>query len=157
VAAGLRQALAILVAGTLLGFGGNALRSSPLPLSGSLDPPPAPEAGADLAGVSADDALALWEAGAFFLDIRAETEWERQRVAGALSVAADDFDSRYFDEVAAFGTDVPLFVYGSPEDSFAVKQVVVQLRDLGHADVAFVTGGLPELLAAGITGEGQAP
>jgi rhodanese-related sulfurtransferase len=134
----------------IVGLGANAFRGDPLPLSGSLDPPPEPEAGQDLPGTDAAAAVARWNAGAFFLDVRSPEEWEEERVAGAFAFDADRFDDRYFDVVAAFGPEVPLFVYGAGPDSFAVRRVVAKLRELGHSDVAFVTGGLRELAAAGI-------
>lgn len=134
----------------ILGLGGNAVRRDPLPLSGSLDPPPAAEAGQDLPASDAGEAMARWNEGAFFLDIRSREEWEAERVSGAFGFEAERFDDRYFEVVASFGTDVPLFVYGAGPDSFAVRRVVARLRELGHGDVGFVTGGLPELTAAGI-------
>ncbi|HMB70979.1 MAG TPA: rhodanese-like domain-containing protein [bacterium] len=119
-------------------------------MSGSLDPPPVPEAGQDLPASGADEAVARWNEGAFFLDIRPRDEWESRRVSGAFPFEAERFDDVYFEVVASFGTEVPLFVYGAGPDSFAVRRVVAKLQDLGHFDVGFVTGGLPELTAAGV-------
>lgn len=134
----------------------NAVRKDPLPLSGPLDPPPAPEPGQDLAAASPADAVDRWNEGAFFLDIRPEDEWETERVSGAFPFEADRFEERYFDVISSFGPDVPLFVYGAGPDSFAVRRIVARLIGLGHTDVEFVTGGLPELLAAGI-GRAEGP
>lgn len=157
MAPAVRQALAILAAGAALGLAGNALRPEPLPWSGSLDPPPDPEPGSDLVADTADDALARWEEGAFFLDVRPAEEWTERRVSGSLSVPADSFDDAYFRAVAGLGTDVPLFVYGAGPDSHRVRRVVAQLHELGHPDVGFVTGGLDELLGAGLGPAGSAP
>jgi rhodanese-related sulfurtransferase len=145
-----RQALAILAAGAALGFLGNAFRETPLPLRGSLDAKPSPEPGAGLAGGTAEEALALWEGGAFFLDVRPASEWELRRVSGSFSVPAEEFEERFFADVAGFGADVPLFVYGSGPDSHAVRRVAARLLELGHSRVGFVTGGLDALLAAGL-------
>lgn len=146
----LRQASAILIAGAALGLCTNAFREPPLPFRGSLDPPPAPELGSDLPAASVEEAARRWEEGAFFLDVRTLPEWEDRRVSGSLSVAADEFDDRYFAVVADLGTEVPLFVYGSGPDSHAVRRVAARLQELGHADVGFVAGGLDALLAAGL-------
>jgi rhodanese-related sulfurtransferase len=145
-----RQALAILIAGAALGVSANPFRERPLPFSGSLDPPAAREPGSDLAASPIQDAASRWQEGAFFLDVRPSSDWERLRVSGSLSVPADEFDDRYFGDLVQLGTEVPLFVYGAGPDSYVVRRVVAQLRDLGHAQVGFVTGGLDALLAAGL-------
>lgn len=127
-----------------------------MPLSGSLDPPPAPEPGQELPAASPADAVARWNEGAFFLDIRPEEDWEARRVSGAFSFEAERFDDRYFDVIASFGADVPLVVYGAGPDSFVVRRVAARLLDLGHTDVELVVGGLAGLLAAG-AGEARGP
>jgi rhodanese-related sulfurtransferase len=134
----------------IVGLGGNALRTDPLPLAGSLDPPPVAEAGQDLPGSPPADAVERWNEGAFFLDVRPRGDWETERVSGAFPFEAESFDDTYFDVVAPFGTDVPLFVYGAGPDSFAVRRVVARLMELGHADVSFVTGGFAALTEAGV-------
>ena len=146
----LRQALAILVAGAVLALTANALRHRPLPFSGSLDPPPEREPGSDLAATPLEEVARRWQEGEFFLDVRPASDWERLRVSGSLSVPADEFEDRYFDVVAQFGTEVPLFVYGAGPDSHVVRRVVAQLRELGHEEIGFVTGGVDELIAAGV-------
>ncbi len=144
------QVAGLLVAAVLIGFGINALREEPLPLSGSLDPPPPPEPGADLVAAVATDALESWLEGAFFLDARSRDEWEETRVAGSWSLDAEEFDGRYFDVGSLLDLDLPLFVYGAGPDSHAVRRTVAKLGDMGHSDVQFVVGGLEELLAAGL-------
>jgi len=147
---GARQALAILAAGAVLGLGTNGFRGEPLPLRGSLDPPPAPEPGSDLVASTPEEALSRWEEGAFFLDARPPEDWEERRVSGAFSLPAADFDSRYFELAPDLDPAIPLFVYGAGPDSFDVRRLVAKLVDFGHADVGFVTGGFDALVRAGV-------
>jgi rhodanese-related sulfurtransferase len=140
----------MLVAGAALGLSTNALRERPLPFGGSLDPPPAPEPGSHLAATPLEEAVRLWQEGAFCLDVRPAAEQGGLRVSGAFAVPADEFEDRYFAAVAELGTEVPLLVYGAGPDSHAVRRVVAQLRELGHTEVAFVTGGIDALVAAGV-------
>ena len=146
------EALVLVGAAVAIGFGVNAARDEPLPLTASLDPPPPRESGADLTTQSTGVALRQWEEGAFFLDVRSRDEYEDRRVAGAFSLEADQFEDRYFDVLAGFGTEIPVFVYGAGPDSFAVRRVAAQLLDLGH-DVGLAVCGLEELLAAGLDAE----
>lgn len=153
-----RQTLVLLALSTAVGFGVNAFRSEPLPMTGSLEPPPPPEAGSDFPVTSPEEALLAWEEGAFFLDLRDPLAWEEERVSGSFSVAATSFEDRYFHVVADFGLELPLVVYGAAPDSFEARRAAARLVDLGHVDVRLVTDGLQALLAAGITPEqGPAP
>lgn len=147
---GARQALAILAAGAVLGLGANPLREKPLPLRGSLDPPPAPEPGSELVANTPEEALSRWEEGAFFLDARSRDEWEERRISGAFSLPAHEFESRYFELSPELDPSLPLFVYGAGADSFAVRRVVANLIDFGHGDVGFVVEGLEVLVDAGL-------
>jgi hypothetical protein len=133
----------------VVGFGLNGFRSEPLSLSGALAPPPAPEPGADLPAHTAGEALGPWEEGAFFLDVRARGAYDDRRVAGAFSFEAERSSDRYFDVVAAWGDEIPLFVYGAGPDSFAVRRVAAELIELGH-DVGLVVCGLDGLVDAGL-------
>jgi rhodanese-related sulfurtransferase len=150
VSAGARQAIILVLLAAGLGLGLNAVRVEPLPLSGSLDPPAPPEPGADLPVTGPDVAVGAWEEGAFFLDVRDPAAWEQSRVSGAFSFTESDFDSRYFDVVAVFGTDLPLVLYGDAGDPWPVRRTAARLIDLGHSDIRLVTAGLEALLAAGI-------
>jgi rhodanese-related sulfurtransferase len=143
----------MLIAGAALGLFTNSVRERPLPFSGSLDPPPAREPGSDLPAVPLEEAVRLWEQGAFCIDVRPAAEQQGLRVSGSFPVPADEFEDRYFGSVADLGTEVPLLVYGAGPDSHAVRRVVSQLRELGHAEVAFVTGGIEALVAAGVSAE----
>ncbi|MCA9753535.1 MAG: rhodanese-like domain-containing protein [Gemmatimonadetes bacterium] len=147
---GFRQGLILVVVATAVGFAANVAREKPLPLRGSLDPPAPPEPGADLPAASADEALAAWENGAFFLDVREPGAFDTRRVAGSYSVPPADFDDRYFEVVSDFGPELPLVVYGAAADSFVVRRTAARLMDLGHSDVLAVTSGLESLLAAGL-------
>jgi rhodanese-related sulfurtransferase len=153
----LRQGLAILVAACAIGFGANAMRREPLPMRGSLDPPPEPEPGADFPSISADDARARWEAGAVFVDVRPHGEWSAGRAAGAASVDASTFPQSYFDAVPPLDPAIPLTLYGAGPDSFAVRRTAVGLQEMGHADVALVVCGLEGLSATGIPTEQGEP
>jgi rhodanese-related sulfurtransferase len=138
----------------------NVARHRPLPLRGALEAPPPQEAGAGLPAIAPEAAQFAFESGAFFIDTRDRAAYEERRVAGALSVPADDFQARYFDVVAGLGSDAPLVVYGAGADSFAVRHVAQQLRDLGHSDVQLVVCGLAALLARGVdaaAGPGDTP
>lgn len=143
--------LVLLAAG--IGLGLNALRDEPLPLSGSLEPPAPPEPGAGLPEADPELALAAWEEGAFFLDVRDLASWEAGRVLGAFHFPEPEFDARYFDIVAGFGTDLPLVVYGDVADPWPVRRIAAQLMELGHVDVLLVTAGLESLLAVGVAQE----
>ena len=147
-----REALALAGAAVLIGFGLNGMRDEPLPLTGSLGPPPAPEPGAGLPARTREEALRFWEEGALFLDVRSHDDYDARRVAGAISFEAERAEARYYEAVAPLGADVPLFVYGAGPDSFAVRRVTAELRDLGH-QVDLVVCGLDELVAAGIAVE----
>ncbi|MGH2571859.1 MAG: rhodanese-like domain-containing protein [bacterium] len=147
-----REALALVVAAVLIGFGLNGLRDDPLPLTGSLKPPPVPEPGAGLPARTREEALRSWEDGALFLDVRPRDAYDARRVAGAISFEAERAEDRYFEAVAPLGADVPLFVYGAGPDSFAVRRVTAELRDLGH-QVDLAVCGLDELIGAGIAVE----
>jgi hypothetical protein len=143
-------------AAVLIGFGLNGIREDPLPLTGSLEPPPAPEPGAGLPSRTPVEALRSWEDGALFLDVRARDMYDARRVAGALSFEAERSEARYFEAIAPLGVEVPLFVYGAGPDSFAVRRVTAELRDLGH-QVDLAVRGLDELVAAGIPVEEGPP
>lgn len=147
-----REAIGLAAAAVAIGFALNGLRADPLPLSGSLGPPPAPEPGAGLPANTSGEALTFWEEGAFFLDVRARDAYEERRVAGAFSFEAERSSDRYFEVVAGFGDEIPLFVYGAGPDSFAVRRVAAELIDLGH-EVGLAVCGLEGLLAAGIDSE----
>ena len=144
-----REALGLAGAAVLIGLGLNGFRAEPLPLRGSLEPPPAPEPGAGLPARPPEEALIAWEEGAFFLDVRPREAWDERRVAGAFSFEAESSADRYFEVVAAFGDEIPLFVYGAGPDSFAVRRVAAELIELGH-DVGFVVCGLDGLIDAGL-------
>jgi hypothetical protein len=143
------EALALVGAAVLIGFGLNGLRDDSLPLTGSLGPPPAPEPGAGLPARTREEALRSWEDGVIFLDVRRQDDYDARRVARAISFEADRAESRYYEAVAPLGAEVPLFVYGAGPDSFAVRRVTAELRDLGHL-VDLAVCGLDELVAAGI-------
>jgi rhodanese-related sulfurtransferase len=144
------QAVLLVALAAAWGLGMNLVRREPLPLRGALTPPPPPETGAGLPAIAADAALFAFESGAFFVDTRDRAVYEQRRVAGAVSVPADDFQARYFDVVAGLGADAALVVYGAGADSFAVRRVAQELRDLGHTDVQLVVCGLDSLLARGL-------
>ncbi len=148
--ADLRQAAVLVVAGAVIGFGANFLRGKPLPFSGRLDPPPPPEPGADLPGLSPAEAVSRWEEGALVLDIRVYEKFVSSHVAGALSFEITDYESRYFETVANFGADAPLLLYGAGADSHEVRRVAAYLINLGHEDVGFAVCGLDDLIAAGM-------
>jgi rhodanese-related sulfurtransferase len=147
-----REALVLVGAALVIGFGVNAVRDEPLPMTGSLDPPPPRELGADLSAQSTGEALRQWEEGVFFLDVRSRDAYEARRIAGAFWLEAEQFADRYFDVVAGFGAEIPLFVYGAGSDSFAVRRVAAELLDLGH-EVGLAVCGLEELIAAGVDAE----
>jgi rhodanese-related sulfurtransferase len=134
----------------VIGLGGNALRETPLSLTAPLETPPPPEAGAGLPASPAADALASWEEGAFFLDLRPREEWEADRVFGSLSVDSDLFEDRYFEVVADLDPSLPLFLYGAVADSHSVRRTAARLEELGHTDVRFVVSGLAGLRDAGL-------
>jgi hypothetical protein len=142
--------VAYIGAAVALGVVTNVLREEPLPLTGRVGPPPAPEAGAGLPASSVDDAYASWLEGAFFLDVRPRDEWETRRVAGSWSLDADAFDDRYFEIGGILEPSLPLFLYGAGPDSYAVRRTAARLEEFGHVDVRFVVDGLDGLLAAGI-------
>lgn len=144
------QAFLLLALAAAWGLGVNTLRHKPLPLRGELSPPAPAETGAGLAAIAPEAALFAFESGAFFVDVRDGASFEQHRVVGALSVFADDFQTRYFDAVAGLGTEAPIVVYGAGPDSFAVRRVAQELRDLGHKDVQLVVCGVDTLLARGI-------
>jgi len=152
-----REALVLLLVGAGLGLGGNALRPAPLPFTAPELPPSPPEPGASLEATAPAAAAEAWRAGAFFLDIRPAEEFEAARVAGALPLPADRLEDVYYESIVNLGADMPLVVYGDAADPFTVRRVTQFLVDLGHTDVACVTGGVDSLLAAGIdAGEGPA-
>lgn len=144
------QAFLLLALAAAWGLGVNALRDKPLPLRGALSPPPPAETGAGLPAIAPEAALFAFESGAFFVDVRDAASYEQRRVVGALSVSADDFQTRYFDVVAGLGTQATLVVYGAGPDSFAVRRVAQELHDLGHTDVQLVVCGLDTLLSRGL-------
>jgi len=149
----LKQSLAILSAAVLLGLVSNRLRDEPLPFRGEVGPPPVPEQGTSLAAISAQDAMAQYENGALFVDVRGKQEWEGQRVAGAVSMQAQEFPQSYYDVVPPIDSAIPLIVYGSGPDSFAVRRIAAELIDIGHAQVTPAVCGVESLLAVGIPGE----
>jgi rhodanese-related sulfurtransferase len=153
--AGLRQGLAILLASCAVGFGVNAMRPEPLPMRGSLDPPPEPESGSGLAAISAADARARWEGGSVFVDVRTRAEWVGGRIAGAVSADASSFPQSYFDITPPLDPAIPLVVYGAGADSFAVRRVAGELVEMGHGDVALAVCGMAALAAFGVPTEGE--
>lgn len=144
------QAFLLVALAAAWGLGVNAFREKPLPLRGALAPPPPAETGTGLAAIAPEAALFAFESGAFFVDVRDHASYEQQRVVGALSIPADEFQARYFDALAGMGTSAALVVYGAGPDSFAVRRVAQELTDLGHADVQLVVCGLDGLLASGV-------
>lgn len=147
---GLTQAAFLLVASAAIGFFGNAIREEPLPLSGSLDPPPPPEEGAGLPADSPSAAVAGWEEGAIFLDVRSRDEYDVERVSGSFSLDASEFDRRYFEVVAPLGNSAPLFVYGAGPDSHVVRRVAAKLMAYQHPEVGLVVCGIEGLREAGV-------
>ena len=149
----LKQSLGILAISVLLGFVSNSLRDEPLPLRGELGPPPEPEQGASLPAISAPEALAQWESGALFIDVRTKDEWEAARVAGAVSMQAQGFPQSYYEIVPPLDSAIPLIVYGAGADSFSVRRIASELIDIGHAQVSPAVCGVDGLLAAGVPSE----
>jgi rhodanese-related sulfurtransferase len=84
------------------------------------------------------------------VDVRSPAEFEARRVAGALSLPAEELEDRYFDSVAALDLAQPLVVYGAAADSFAIRRVAHELGDRGHADVKLVLCDPDELFARGV-------
>jgi rhodanese-related sulfurtransferase len=156
LSSGLKQSLAILTVSVLVGLVSNQMRDEPLPLRGALGPPPVPEQGTSLPAISAEEALTQWESGALFVDVRTKEEWEGARVAGSISMQAQGFPQSYYDIVPPIDSAIPLVVYGSGPDSFAVRRVVAELIDIGHAQVNPAVCGVGGLLAAGVPSEGGA-
>lgn len=144
------QALLLVLLAVAWGFGANARRNEPVPLSGPMGPPPLPEAGAGLVAIPAEAALAAWESGTFFVDVRDSADYSAGHVSGAVLLPAGEFDARYFDLVATLGADVPLLVYGAGPDSFAVRHVAQELLDRGHRSVDLAVCGVDALHAAGL-------
>ncbi len=152
------QALLLVAAAAAWGFGANALRSTPLPLAGELGPPPTREAGADLAATTPEGAIATWEAGGFFVDVRDRSEFDARRIDGALSLPAAQLHSRYADALGSLTLEMPLIVYGAGPDSFEVRHVAAELLQLGHSRVDVVVSGVERLLTAGAPlAEGPTP
>lgn len=112
-----------------------------------------PEQGTSLPAISAEEALAQFENGALFVDIRTKDEWGKARVSGAVSMQAQEFPQSYYDIVPPLDSAIPLVVYGAGPDSFAVRRVTAELMDIGHAQVAPAVCGMEGLLAAGIPSE----
>ena len=91
-----------------------------------------------------------------FVDVRDPEAWDAGRVTGALSMAAAEFPQSYFALVPQPDPAIPLVVYGAGADSFAVRRVAAELGEMGHGDVAFLTGGFAALEAAGLPAESAA-
>jgi hypothetical protein len=144
------QAAFLVLASAAVAFVGNAIRDQPLPFGGSLDPPPPPEEGAGLPADSPETALAQWENGAIFLDVRPREEYDDERVSGAFSLDAGEFDRRYFEVVAPLGTDAPLFVYGAGPDSHLVRRISAKLMAFQHPHVGLAVCGLAGLRDVGV-------
>jgi hypothetical protein len=98
--------------------------------------------------------LAQFESGALFVDVRTKEEWEGARVAGSVSMQAQGFPQSYYAIVPPIDSAIPLVVYGSGPDSFAVRRVTAELIDIGHVQVNPAVCGVEGLLAAGIPSEG---
>ena len=153
---GLTQALQLVVASAVIGLGMNALRDEPLSFTEALDagdPPPAAEPGVDLPADEPSAAVAGWEEGAFFLDVRSRADFDAHRVAGAFSLPADGFENGYFELVATLPLEIPLFVYGAGPDSHLVRRVVAGLLEYGHEQVSVMVCGLDPLVDAGVGDE----
>ena len=75
-------------------------------------------------------------------------------MAGSVSMQAQGFPQSYYDIVPPIDSAIPLVVYGSGPDSFAVRRVAAELIDIGHAQVNPAVSGVEALLAAGIPSEG---
>lgn len=147
---GLVQALILIAIGAGWGLARNAVSRDPLPLRGAIGPPAVAEAGAALPALTAPEALAAWEEGTVFLDVRSPLEFEEHRVRGALPFPADDLETAYFDRVMGFGAEFPLLVYGAGPDSFRVRRAAQYLLDAGQSAVTLVVCGVDSLVEAGV-------
>ena len=74
-------------------------------------------------------------------------------MAGSVSMQARGFPQSYYDIVPPLDTAIPLVVYGSGPDSFAVRRVASELIDIGR-QVTPAVCGVEGLLAAGVPSEG---
>ena len=84
--------------------------------------------------------------------MRTKEEWEGAR--GRIGVdASAGFPPSYYDIVPPLDTAIPLVVYGSGPDSFAVRRVASELIDIGP-QVTPAVCGVEGLLAAGVPSEG---
>jgi 3-mercaptopyruvate sulfurtransferase SseA len=156
------QAAVLCVAGAALGLGANALSPRTAPLGTPVRPeaeaspgacaadPAAASAFAPVPRITVDQALPLCVAcSAAFVDARAEEEFSRGHVSGAIHLPPGDVPPQKLDHVKRFQTVV---VYDGDPSCAMAEAVAMGLREMGVKDVRVLTGAWPEWDAKGAPG-----
>jgi 3-mercaptopyruvate sulfurtransferase SseA len=159
----LLQTVALCAAGAALGLGANALSPRGAPLGTPVRPeaeaspgacavdPAAASAFAPVPRIGVEQAQPLCAAcSAAFVDARAEDEFTRGHISGAIHLPPGDVPPQKLEHVKRFQTVV---VYDGDPSCAMAEAVAMGLREMGVKDVRVLTGAWPEWLASGGPGE----
>jgi rhodanese-related sulfurtransferase len=152
----LRQTLFVAVAGLALGALHVVVRGVPeLPVEVALCEGPVPEQ-PTIVWVTHEEARALHQRGAVFLDARPETEYEQGHVAGAYHAPIDTGVAG--DDVLAIarGARAVVTYCDTSSECAASTRLAALLGAAGVADVRVLEGGMPAWLEAGYPAEAGA-
>ncbi len=100
--------------------------------------------------LSLEEAHELYLSGeALFIDARPESDYEEERISGALSLPESEFDDAYFLLSPMLTPETHMVVYCQGVDCDESMIVAERLVEMGYKRVDIFLGGMPEWLEAG--------
>lgn len=142
----LQRALAIVLAGAVLGLAANAISPRRIPY---LTPPPAPIRAQDT--VTLQEAEELWKGGsAFFLDARAPVDYAAGHIAGAVNVPVEEFDDHYQQIAGMLTPDAIVVAYCDGLECDLSHRLMIILRERGYHNVRLLVNGWTTWRTAGL-------
>ena len=139
------QVLAIMAATSVVSLTANALSPAGLSIQRALT-----LRELDARFLTLEEAKARFDAGqSIFLDARRSDQFERGRIAGALSLPADQFDNRFLELATALPREVELVIYCDGRSCALGHQVADKLAAAGYSQIRIFRDGWPGWKAQG--------
>lgn len=110
---------------------------------------PSPESVDGAKTISAEEAKALWQQGAVFIDTRKDSDWEAGRVPGAvhINVKKPQFNVDAIQDYVSF--DQPVVSYCNAEKCHRAFKGAKKLVGFGYKNVYYFRSGFPSWKNAG--------
>jgi rhodanese-related sulfurtransferase len=146
------EALIIVAAAALLGFGVNSLRPDGLPAAGAA-------AGTADGAITVDEALAHFESGdALFADARAPQDFSAGHIQGARSLPEHEFDAWIGEFLAGTPPEALIITYCDGAQCPLARSLAEKLSALGFSSARYMADGWEQWQARGLprsTGSGD--